>query len=117
MSGTNTANVSQIIMDDYLAQSFTLAGGAVGRISFIVFIVGLLGSRMSYRIILWALVALQVVVNAIFIIIIFVQCPGHSSAVWEHPGKTKCWDTRVQAYYGYFQGGMNSWFRDYIWDG
>lgn len=99
------ASVSKVIMCDYLAQAFVLAGGALGRVSFIVFIIGLLGSRLSYRVILWTLVGLQGVVNVLFIVIIFAQCPGHTSAIWQHSGKQKCWDTRVQAYYGYFQGG------------
>jgi hypothetical protein len=92
-------------MYDYLSQTFSLAGGTLGRVSFIVFIVGLLVQRLSERIVLWALAALQVIVNGMVIIIIFVQCPGHASAIWDHSGKSKCWDLRVQEYYGYFQGG------------
>ncbi|OOQ84359.1 hypothetical protein PEBR_30614 [Penicillium brasilianum] len=108
LSSVNTLNVSKIIMYDYLAQTFGLAGGALGRISFIIFIIGLLVQKRSQRIILWILVALQVIVNSIFIIILFVQCPGHASAIWDHSGKVKCWDLHVQAYYGYFQGAFNS---------
>jgi len=99
------AQVSNIIMYDYLSQTFCLAAGTAGRVSFIVFIVGLLVQRLSERIILWVLAALQVIVNGMVIIIIFVQCPGHASAIWDHSGKSKCWDLRVQEYYGYFQGG------------
>ncbi|KAJ5578002.1 uncharacterized protein N7459_006966, partial [Penicillium hispanicum] len=103
-----TATVSKVIMFDYLTQTFAIIGGTIGRISFIVLIVGLLGSRLSYRIILWVLAGLQVVVNVMFIVIIFSQCPGHASAIWEHAGKAKCWDLHVQAYYGYFQGAFNA---------
>lgn len=97
--------VSKIIMYDYLSQTFGLAGGTLGRVSFIAFIVGLLVQRLSQRVVLWVLAALQVIANTIFIVIIFVQCPGHASAIWDHSGKSKCWDLRVQEYYGYFQGG------------
>lgn len=107
LSSINKPNVSKIIMHDYLAQTFGLAGGAMGRISFIVFINGLLVQKKSHRIILWILVGLQIVVNCTFIIIIFVQCPGHTSAIWDLSGKAKCWDPHVQAYYGYFQGGKD----------
>lgn len=100
-----TSRVPKVIMFDYLAQSLGIAGGTIGRISFIVLITGLLGSRLSYRVILWVFVGLQVVVNTMFIVIIFSQCPGHASAIWEHSGKAQCWDLHVQAYYGYFQGG------------
>lgn len=101
----NAANVPKVIMFDYLTQTFALAGGALGRISFIVFVIGLLVSKQSHRVIFWGLVAMQVLVNLMFIIILFVQCPGHASAIWEHSDKSKCWNTKVQAYYGYFQGG------------
>jgi hypothetical protein len=105
VSALSDAAVSEVIMHDYLTQTFGLAGGAIGRVSFIVFIIGLLVQRSSQRIALWTLVGAQVVVNSLFIIIIFVQCPGHASAIWRHADKAKCWDLRVQAYYGYFQGG------------
>ena len=104
----DSVTVPEVIMHDYLAQTFGLAGGALGRVSFIVFIIGLLVQTLSQRIILWALTGLQVANNTIFIVIMFVQCPDHQSAIWNHSGKTKCWDLQVQAYYGYFQGGENS---------
>ncbi|KAJ5682195.1 hypothetical protein N7462_005360, partial [Penicillium macrosclerotiorum] len=108
VSEIDTSKVSKIILHDYLAQTFGLAGGALGRISFIVFIIGLLVQRLSQRVILWVLVVLQVIINGMFIIIIFVQCPGHESAIWDHYGKEMCWNLHVQAYYGYFQGAFNS---------
>jgi hypothetical protein len=100
----NPDHTATVIMYDYLAQTFGIAGGTLGRIAFIVFVVGLLGTRKAYRVILWVLVALQIVTNGMFIIILFVQCPGHASAIWSQDGKGKCWDVRVQAYYGYYQG-------------
>ncbi|KAJ5752600.1 hypothetical protein N7520_009517 [Penicillium odoratum] len=104
----STVNVPKVIMYDYLAQTFALAGGALGRVSFIVFVIGLLVSRQWHRVVFWGLVAMQLIVNSMFIIILFVQCPEHASAIWEHSEKSKCWNTRVQAYYGYFQGAFNS---------
>lgn len=98
-------DVTKVIMFDYLTQTFALAGGALGRISFIVFVIGILVSKQWHRAVFWGLVAMQVLVNSMFIIILFVQCPGHASAIWEHSDKSKCWNTKVQAYYGYFQGG------------
>lgn len=105
VSSIDSQNVANVILHDYLAQTFGLAGGALGRISFIVFIIGLLVQRLSQRVILWVLVGLQVLINSLFIIILFIQCPDHESAIWSHSGKAKCWNVHVQAYYGYFQGG------------
>ncbi|KAJ6120485.1 hypothetical protein N7523_004765 [Penicillium sp. IBT 18751x] len=108
VSALSDTAVPQVIMHDYLAQTFGLAGGALGRISFIVFIIGLLVQRSSQRIALWTLVGAQAVINSLFIVIIFVQCPEHASAIWSHFGKAKCWDLHVQADYGYFQGAFNA---------
>lgn len=99
-----TTAVPKVIMYDYLTQTFGIAGGTLGRISFIVFVIQLLGTRRSHRVILWVIVGLQIVTNVMLIIILFVQCPGHGSAIWTQNGKDKCWDYRVQAYYGYYQG-------------
>ncbi|KAJ5827164.1 hypothetical protein N7447_003927 [Penicillium robsamsonii] len=100
--------VPKVIMFDYLTQTFGIAGGTLGRISFIVFVIGLLGTRRSHRVILWIIAGLQILTNLILIIILFVQCPGHASAIWTQTGKHKCWDVRIQAYYGYYQGSFNS---------
>lgn len=91
-------------MYDYLAQTFGIIGGTLGRIAFIVFIVALLGTRRLYRAILWTLAGIQLVTNLVLVIILFVQCPGHASAIWAPSGEDNCWDVRVQAYYGYYQG-------------
>jgi hypothetical protein len=97
-------NVSTVIMYDYLSQTFGTAGSAIGRISFIVFVITLLGARRAHRIMLWILIGAQIIVNAFFILIIFIQCPGHESAIWSATGSGKCWSLNVQTYYGYFEG-------------
>ncbi|CAI7627295.1 unnamed protein product [Penicillium discolor] len=99
--------VPKVIMFDYLTQTFGISGGTFGRISFIVFVIELLGTRRSHRVILWIILILQILTNVLLIIILFVQCPGHGSAIWTKD-RGKCWDFRVQAYYGYYQGAFNS---------
>ncbi|CAG8057346.1 unnamed protein product [Penicillium salamii] len=100
--------IPTVIMYDYLAQTFGIIGGTLGRIAFIVFIAGLLGTRRLYRAVLWTLAGMQLVTNLVLVIILFVQCPGHASAIWAPSGEDNCWDVRVQAYYGYYQGSFNS---------
>lgn len=97
-------------MDDYLAQTFAIVGGTIGRVAFIVFMVSVLAIMRPQKITLWLLAVLQSLVNAMFIMIIFIQCPGRSSGICEHPGKAKCWSLDVQADYGYFQGGKGTSF-------
>lgn len=98
-----TKVVPKVIMFDYLTQTFGIAGGTLGRISFIFFVIELLGTRRSHRVILWVILGLQILTNVMLIVILFVQCPGHGSAIWTKDGG-KCWDVRIQAYYGYYQG-------------
>jgi hypothetical protein len=104
------SDISKVIEYDYFTQSFGIAGGTLGRVAFILYIIGLLGVTTSHRVILWALVVLQPIVNLVFILIIFLQCPGHASGIWAHSGKVKCWSPRVQAYYGYFLGCKKALF-------
>ncbi|CRG84247.1 dihydroxyacetone kinase [Talaromyces islandicus] len=103
------SDASLVIMYDYLGQTFGICGGVMGRIAFIVLINGLLAARKQYRAILWALMAAQIIINVLFILIIFLQCPGHASAIWaDSDDSGDCWDLRVQTYYGYFEGSFNS---------
>ena len=104
----DSSKAARVIKYDYLAQTFGIAGGTVGRLAFICFIQGVLAIMIPQKIILWVFAGFQVVVNAMFILIIYLQCPGHTSGIWEHSGKAKCWSLHVQAYYGYFQGGKDS---------
>jgi hypothetical protein len=100
------SDLSTVILYDYIAQTFGIAGGVAGRVAFVVFILGILGVNKRDRIVLWAFVGAQVIINLLFILIIFLQCPDHASAILSHSGDAdKCWDLRVQTYYGYFQGG------------
>ena len=98
------SEVSTIVLFDYLTQSFGLAASCLGRVGCIIYVVNLLGSKRTHKMILWVTAALQVATNVISIIILFLQCPGHGSAIWNEPGKQKCWNVHVQAYYAYFLG-------------
>ncbi|CEN61302.1 hypothetical protein ASPCAL07958 [Aspergillus calidoustus] len=100
---------STVILYDYIGQTFGIAGGVAGRVAFVIFILGILGVDKRDRVTLWAFVGGQVVINPLFILIVFLQCPGHASAILSHSDDAeKCWDLRVQTYYGYFQGAFNS---------
>jgi hypothetical protein len=99
------AELSTVIMYDYLTQAFGVAASCMGRISFIFYILGLLGIERPHRIILWLFISFHLTTNAVSILIMFLQCPGHASDIWSRPRKTGCRNVHVQAYYGYFQGG------------
>ncbi|KAL3451745.1 hypothetical protein BJX65DRAFT_321470 [Aspergillus insuetus] len=106
---SEVSNPSTVVLYDYIGQTFGICGGVAGRVAFVIFILGILGVNKQDRIILWAFIGGQIIINLLFILIIFLQCPGHASAILSHSGDAdKCWDLRVQTYYGYFQGAFNS---------
>ncbi|EEA29092.1 conserved hypothetical protein [Talaromyces marneffei ATCC 18224] len=85
----NTEDVPKVIMYDYLSQTFCSAGGVIGRTAFTMFIISILGTRKPHRIMLWALIGAQIIINTLFILIIFLQCPGHASAINNKTGEGK----------------------------
>lgn len=95
-------------MFDYLGQTFGLSATCVGRVAFSIYLLGVLRAARWQKAILWSLIAAQVITNILSLLIMFLQCPGQGSAIWNMPGKQKCWDVRVQAYYAYFQGCENT---------
>lgn len=101
-------NISTVVMYDYVAQAFGLASACAGRIGFMIYLFFLLVTAGRWRVFLLALGAIQLATNAVSIMIMFLQCPGHESAIWNRPRENYCWDVHVQAYYGYFQGGKRN---------
>lgn len=93
-------------MYDYIGQAFGNAASCLGRVAFIIYVVNLLRLGRKQKMIFWGLALLQLASNIVAILIMFLQCPGHGSNIWDRPGKSKCWGVEVQAYYGYFQGCM-----------
>lgn len=103
-SDISKSDASTVIEYDYLAQTFGIAASCTGRLAFAIYIVGILGVQGIHRIVLWALMSAQLATNIMSILIMFLQCPGHGSAIWNWPQGGGCWNPRVQAYYGYFSG-------------
>lgn len=55
-------------------QSFGIMGSTFGRMSFIVFIVSLFGSKRWVRCTLWAIFVAQIVTNVATVVMIYAQC-------------------------------------------
>ncbi|OBT77257.1 hypothetical protein VF21_04112 [Pseudogymnoascus sp. 05NY08] len=102
------ARVPKVIIFDYVTQALGLSASCLGRVAFTIYLLQLLGSSRTQRVMLWILITTQVVTNVVSILIMFLQCPGHGSAIWDRPNQTKCWGVHVQAYFGFFQGSVNS---------
>lgn len=82
-----------------------------GRISFAVFLLYLLGRTAKWkRTILWAIIAVQIIINLIVIVQIYAQCGLHFNALW-NPKVAEiahCQSPTVETYIGYVQSGLNS---------
>ncbi|KAJ2995402.1 hypothetical protein NUW58_g1279 [Xylaria curta] len=88
---------------DYLAQPPAIIGPAFGRISFAMLLLTLVNRQKGRRILLYALIISQFVVNNLVYILILVQCKPIES-LWDHRVKGDCWDLVYQRNIGFFQG-------------
>ncbi|KAI9737834.1 MAG: hypothetical protein M1834_009203 [Cirrosporium novae-zelandiae] len=85
---------------EYLSQPFGIACPTFGRISFAVYMLGLIGPVKWRRWLLHGLIWSQVIVNSVTIILIFVQCE-HVDAIWDREGAGGwCWDASVNTDFG-----------------
>ena len=98
----NPKDLPSAIKYDYLSHGFGLAGSLLARIAFTLYLINLLGATKIHRTILWTLLVIQLVINFITILFIYIQCPGHPSAIWDKSIKAYCWSPVIQSDLGYF---------------
>jgi len=103
----DTEQQTEAVKWDYLAQPTAIMGPAVGRISFALLLLSVIGNRKERRWFLYGIMITQFVINSLTFIFILVQCKP-IQALWDHSIKGDCWDLRVQEYFGFFQGSFNS---------
>ncbi|KAI0878093.1 hypothetical protein GGS24DRAFT_497159 [Hypoxylon argillaceum] len=100
-------NAVQAIKWDYLAQPPAIIGPAFGRISFAMLLLPLVKLQKGRRIILYALIAAQFVINNLVYILILAQCKP-IEYLWDYRLKGVCWDLVYQRNIGFFQGALNA---------
>lgn len=88
---------------DYLAQPTAIMAPAIGRISFALLLLNIIGNAKSRRWFLYGIMVTQFIVNSLTFIFILVQCKP-IQLLWDKSLAGSCWDLRVQEYFGYFQG-------------
>jgi hypothetical protein len=98
----NPKDLPSALKYDYLSHGFGFAGSLLARIAFTLYLINLLGAAKIHRTILWTLLVIQLVINFITILFIYIQCPGHPSAMWDPSIKAYCWSPVVQLDIGYF---------------
>lgn len=94
------------IMWDYLAQPPAIIGPAFGRISFAMLLLNLVKLMKSRRILLYALIVSQFVVNTLVYVLILAQCKPIES-LWDYRVHGECWNLIHQRNIGFFQGSLN----------
>lgn len=95
-----------MVMYYNLSSAFCIAGVSLARCAFILFLIPPLSSRRLYTVTFWAMLALEIVTNALSIVFIFLRCPKKGSNYWLV--ETGCWSVPVQQKYSYFTGGRAS---------
>lgn len=89
---------------EFLAEPWGILSPLFARVSFVCFMLNLVGSHRKYKIILYVTNVSQIIVNGLTILLILIQCQ-HIETLWDHSVQGRCWSTKVQTYSGFFQGG------------
>ncbi|KAF2246309.1 hypothetical protein BU26DRAFT_461975 [Trematosphaeria pertusa] len=92
----------------FLCQGWGVASPMFGRISICLLLLNFVVSNLRLKWFLWFLVITQAVVNILTIVLIYVQCGSHVSALWDPEVDAKCWSPLVQRNFGFFQCAWNS---------
>ncbi|KAL9070777.1 MAG: hypothetical protein Q9157_005702 [Trypethelium eluteriae] len=98
---------------NFTAQPFGILAGMIGRISFTVSLLRIIGPVDRFKkMVLLFLIIFQILVNISTIILIFVQCGKDINAIWDpaliKTAGAKCWSPDIQTYYGFFQSSVNA---------
>ncbi|GAD93328.1 integral membrane protein [Paecilomyces variotii No. 5] len=98
----------QVVKYEYIGGAWGIISPTLGRISYALFLLSVLWLLTTVRrIFLWVLIALQVVLNLLALIIIFVQCHP-TSRVWNPSVPGYCVSVDVQGDIGFAQGAINT---------
>ncbi|KAJ5931505.1 hypothetical protein N7516_005994 [Penicillium verrucosum] len=79
----------------------------LGRVAFILYLLPVLSTRKFFKISLWILFAMQIVANAVMVILILSQC-HNIRGVWDPKYATNCTEDYIQLRFGYFLCFCNS---------
>ncbi|KAK1056435.1 hypothetical protein LTR74_014913 [Friedmanniomyces endolithicus] len=110
----NTLSEEQIVDTLRLvvnAETFTVLAPMFGRIAVSLLILSIIGpAQTTYRIVLWTIVAIQVLENAAIIIELYTQCGIHVAALWDISlaDKGYCISTMPETVMAYLSSAFNS---------
>jgi hypothetical protein len=111
MSLTIEAQQQALFWTIGLVEPFAIVTCMWGRMSFAMFLLYIIGTADNrQKMVLWTVIAVQAVINAVTIIQIFAQCGAHVEALWNYAaaGDAVCQSRMVQTIIGFVQSGLNS---------
>ncbi|KAF7908730.1 uncharacterized protein EAF01_004485 [Botrytis porri] len=96
------------IRAEFIGEPFGIISPTLGRISFAVYLLRILGHQQNIRRFLYFLIAQNAIINLMALIQIFFEC-SDISYNWNRVGhEDQCWSMGTQAAIGYFQGSSSS---------
>ena len=87
----------------FLCEAFAILSPGFGRISYGFLLLALLPPTTLRRRFLWAIIAIQFVVDVATVTVSFVQCRP-IEGFWDKSVEADCWPPYYQQYGGYIQG-------------
>lgn len=93
---------------NFVAQPMGILSSMLGRVSFALFLLNFVGTSKARRRLLWFFIGAQILVNAVTIVAVFVQCGKKVEALWDTSVEAKCWSPVVQTNIGFGQSSKSS---------
>lgn len=93
---TDLARLETQIKYNFAGQPFGIMGSTFGRLSFIVFMTSLFGSRNWVRHTLWVIFGAQIVTNVVTVAMIYAQCKDPRALYIFTLPQDQCWPAYVQ---------------------
>ncbi|KAI1170330.1 integral membrane protein [Nemania sp. FL0916] len=103
----NPGQLSNALYMVWLTIALSTASAAIGKISIALLLIRLINRSRWRDTFLWTLISLLIVVNALLIIVIFVQCTPVIK-LWDPTVPGACWSPTIQLDIWYFQGAFSA---------
>lgn len=107
----NPQNLSNTLRVGFYTFVWAFLSPMAGRLSFCFFLLWVIGENPRVkRWPIYSAMVIQVVVNIASIVVMYAQCGTDLNILWDllRAGEvsTRCWDPRIQTWWGYFSGCM-----------
>ncbi|KAJ4393073.1 hypothetical protein N0V93_002280 [Gnomoniopsis smithogilvyi] len=104
---TDVQKLETQIKFNVTGQSFGIMGSTFGRLSFIIFMLALFGSKKWVRWALWTIFVAQIVTNVGTVVAIYAQCKDPRALYDFTLPEATCWPSYVQTYLGWAHTSFN----------